>query len=66
MSDSIDTGSPLGEDFYSFEKEDEVTDSEINSQPKVSDKKNTNKKDKDIDTEGTVKYFKSTNTEPDL
>ena len=65
MSDSINTSSPLGEDFYSFQKEDEETSSEINSELKIANKKNTKRKAKDIDPDDSVKYFKSTGTEPD-
>jgi len=65
MSDSINTNSPLGEDFYSFLKEDEEINYETNSELKVANKKNNKRKNKKIDVDDSVNYFESTGSEPD-
>jgi len=65
MIDSINTGSPLGEDFYSFQKEEKETRKKNNSKLKEANKKNTESKDLDVDADDTVDYFKNTGAEPD-
>ena len=65
MSDSINTDSPLGEDFYSFQKEDEETDLETDSELKVTNKKNVKRKNKEFDIDDSVNYFENTGSEPD-
>jgi len=65
MSDSINTDSPLGEDFYSFQKEDEETDLETDSELKVANKKNVKRKNKEFDIDDSVNYFENTGSEPD-
>jgi len=65
MSNSIDADSPLGEDFYSFQKENIETGKKPNSKLKVANKKNSKSKETDIDTDNSVDYFKNTDVEPD-
>ena len=65
MSNSIDTGSPLGEDFYSFQKDDKETSKKNNSKLKVANKKNSKNKNTDNETNNSVDYFINTGTEPD-
>ena len=65
MSDSINTNSPLGEDFYSFLKEDEEINYETNSELKVANKKNNKRKNKKIDVDDSVNYFENTGSVPD-
>ena len=65
MSNSIDTDSPLGEDFYSFQKENKETSKKNNSKLKVANKKNNKLKDTEIDPDTSVDYFENTGSEPD-